>query len=198
MGLFRHKGHHGGRYDDPHGVTAPKSAPANVPPGHVVLSSGKVSRAPWPSKTPEKVAKPVGQPEKIQIGTTPDPERPPLSKKEQRRKDKAMKDINKPKNREKARQGAAIYERAKADEDRRLGAKPLRFGLPTSSPDGQKPKVKGGVAEAYVKGGQKGVAEYDRKKFGKKGVPGGDTTNHYYKQKYSDVEIHNEEMDPFR
>lgn len=170
MGLFRHKGHHGGRYDDPHGVTAPK-----------------------------KVAKPVGQPERIQIGMTPDTsERPALSKKEQRRKDKAMKDINKPKVREKAREGAAIYERAKADEDRRLGAKPLRFGLPTSSSDGEKPKVKGGVAEAYVKGGEKGVKEYDREKFGKKGVPGGDTTSHYYKQKYSDVDIHKEEMDPFR
>lgn len=126
MPLFRHKGHHGGRYDDPHGVTAPA-----------------------------KKAMPVGTPEKIQIGTTPEP-RPEMSKKEQKRKAKGLKEINSPKSRAQGARKNEMYKRAKAAEERRppKGRGPMN---PAPGPD-----------TAFIKGGFKGIDDYDKETSGGK------------------------------
>lgn len=126
MPLFRHKGHHGGRYDDPHGVTAPA-----------------------------KKAMPVGTPEKIQIDSTPEP-LPELSKKEQKRKAKGLKEINSPKSRAQGARRNEMYKRAKAAEERRppKGRGPLN---PTPGPD-----------TAFIKGGFKGIDKYDKETTGGK------------------------------
>ena len=132
MPLFRHKGHHGGRYDDPHGVTAPV-----------------------------KKAMPLsGTPEKIQIDTTPKP-LPELSKKEQKRKAKGLKEINSPKSRAQGARKNEMYQRAKAAEERR--SEP-------ASPDKYKP----GPDKAFVEGGFKGMDKYDKETSGGKLLTPGD------------------------
>lgn len=124
MPLFRHKGHHGGRYDDPHGVTAPA-----------------------------KKAMPVGTPEKIQIGTTPEP-RPEMSKKEQKRMAKGLKEINSPKSRAEGYKKNEMYKRAKAAEERRPKRGPGKF---EKGPD-----------TAFIEGGFKGMDDYDKETTGGK------------------------------
>lgn len=124
MPLFRHKGHHGGRYDDPHGVTAPA-----------------------------KASTPVGARGRIRIDSTPEP-LPELSKKEQKRKAKGLKEINSPKSRAQGARRNEMYQRAKAAEDRR----------PQRGPD----KFSPGPDTAFIKGGFKGLDDYDKETSGGK------------------------------
>lgn len=157
MPLFRHKGHHGGRYDDPHGVTSPPPV-RNREDVHKSVMRGDTQRYVKPSGE-------VGY--KVKIDSDSSAPRIPLSKKEQRRKDKGLKEINKPKNRQESQQRGRVYDRARADEDRRLGT----FGQNTfkEGKDGRiQTVVKGGVAGAYVEGGFKGVKKYDKKTYGRK------------------------------
>lgn len=157
MPLFRHKGHHGGRYDDPHGVTKPPPV-RNIDDVHQSVMRGDTKRYAKPDGS-------VGY--KVQIDSESTAPAVPLSKKEQRRKDKAMKEINKPKNRDESQRRGRVYDRARADEERRLDT----FGQNTfrEKKDGRIESVaKGGVAEAYAKGGFKGVEKYDKKTYGRK------------------------------
>lgn len=157
MPLFRHKGHHGGRYDDPHGVTAPRPV-SNRASLDAAIKTGDARKYTKPDGT-------TGY--KVKIDSDSTAPRIPLSEKEQRRKDKAMKKINKPKNRQEAQHRGRVYDRARADEDRRLGT----FGQNTfkEGKDGRiQTVVKGGVAGAYVEGGFKGVEKYDKKTYGRK------------------------------
>lgn len=157
MPLFRHKGHHGGRYDDPHGVTKPAPV-SNASSVGAAVRRGDATQYTKPDGS-------VGY--KVAIDTDSSAPSMPLSKKEQRRKDKAMKEINKPKNRAESQRRGRVYDRARADEERRLDT----FGQNTFKEDrhGRMQTVaKGGVAGAYIEGGFKGVEEYDKKTYGKK------------------------------
>jgi hypothetical protein len=160
MPLFRHKGHHGGRYDDPHGVTKPAPV-SNKESVYDAVRRGDARPYVKPDGT-------TGY--KVTIDTEAAPSKWVLPEKEQRRKDKAMKKINKPKERAESQRRGLVYDRARADEERRLdtyGQNTLKEGK-----DGRITKVaKGGVAGAYIEGGFKGVEKYDKKTYGKKSRP---------------------------
>lgn len=157
MALFKHKSYHGGRTDDPHGVTAP----SRVNNRASLDAAIKTGDARMYTKPDGKIGY------KVKIDTDSTAPIIPLSKKEQRRKDKGLKEINKPKNRQEAQQRGRVYDRARADEDRRLGT----FGQNTfkEDKDGRIQTVaKGGVAGAYIEGGFEGVKKYDKATYGKK------------------------------
>lgn len=157
MPLFKHKSYHGGRTDDPHGVTAP--APVrNRDDVYDSVMRGDTKRYVKPSGE-------VGY--KVTINSDSTAPSAPLSKKEQRRKDKGLKELNKPKNRAESEQRGRVYDRARADEARRLDT----FGQNTLKEDKQgnwRKEAKGGVAGAYIEGGFEGVKKYDKKTYGRK------------------------------
>lgn len=110
-------GNYSGRSDDPHGVTGNDT---------------------WMAMPPSRPAGPIS------IDSSPAP-MPEKSAKQQRREQKSLKKINSPKEMRETAVRGKIYERARADEQRPMGADV-------------------GVARAYVAGGAAGVQARDKKK----------------------------------
>lgn len=177
MPIRKHKGYANLlRGDSPHGYSKPTPPPAKRPASDYVTPQ------------PEQSEKPA----KIQIGTTPDTSaRPALSKKEQKRKDKAMKDINNPKRRAESAKRGEMYNRAKKDEDARID-NPMQSTAKDPTSSGAKFKARGGVAQAYAEGGFEGMDKYDEAKYGKN-----DTTSQWQKTR-DDAALRNEESSKFR
>jgi hypothetical protein len=173
MPLFKHKGYKGGRADDPHGVTAATRTRSEL------LGATKSSKDPDTGR--------------IRIDSEPlltsEQASSMYSKKEQKKMDKGLKEINKPKNRAKSEARGAVYNRAKIDEEARLKS-PIQSNRPFSN------SAKGGVAEAYAKGGFEGVKKYDNEKFG--GRQGNMGRSQASKQLFDDPAIRKDELNPYR
>jgi len=166
MPLFRHKGHHGGRYDDPHGVTAARARSE-------ALGRTQSYRDPMTGR--------------VKIDSTLANDSSTIySDKEKKRMAKGLKEINKPKNRNESQHRGSVYNRAKADEEARMKS-PIQSDI-----DGT---ARGGVAEAYAKGGFEGVKAYDEKTFGKDEAAG---KSEYGKQLFDDPKIREDELNPYR
>ena len=166
MPLFRHKGHHGGRYDDPHGVTAATRARSEML-GRTMSFKTDTGR--------------------VIIDSTPMYDTSSVySDKEKKSRAKGLKEINKPKNRNESQHRGSVYNRAKADEEARM-KQPILSDIDKSA--------RGGVAEAYAKGGFEGVKAYDEKTFGKDEAAG---KSEYGKQLFDDPKIREDELNPYR
>jgi hypothetical protein len=166
MPLFKHKGYKGGRADDPHGVTAATRARSEML-GRTMSSKDPVTG-------------------RVSIDSTPMYNTSNVySDKEKKSRAKGLKEINDPKNRNESQYRGTVYNRAKADETARM-KNPIQSDIDGSA--------RGGVAEAYAKGGVAGVKSYDKKTFGKDAG----TTGEYYKQEFEDPKIREKELNPYR
>ncbi len=143
MGIIFHRKPHGGRYDDPHGVTAPPPPP----PSH--KEKTKYNPPPPPTK-------------RIKISSEP-PAATKASRKAAKKSQKAIEKsgINDPAYREASAKRGVQYKAIKTQEDSRLDQN-QRYKMdyePT------------GIEKAYLKGGFEGVDEFQKPVTYTNGVP---------------------------
>lgn len=131
MGIIFHRKPHGGRYDDPHGVTAGPTRPQNTN-----SKSGPTSRL--PSDDPYAASKTEGPPaptKRVKISSEPSAptkESRKASKKSQKAIEKSG--INDPTYRAESAKRGVQYKQVKDQESRRLKREEI-YGLP-EKPEG--------------------------------------------------------------
>lgn len=139
---------HGGRHDDPHGVTAPKLVPAG--PSGVPKSNAKGEYDDGPPKSTPR----------IKISSEP-PAATKKSTKAEKKSQKAIKDsgINEPENMAESARHGRNYDAAKLQETSRLGRNKINKSYAMRTPSDEQPT---GVEKAYREGGSDQVDEYNK------------------------------------
>jgi len=132
MGIIFHRKPHGGRYDDPHGVTAPPPPP--------VKETKVYGEPPAPTK-------------RVSISSTP-PASTKASRKAAKKSQKAIEKsgINDPAYREASAKRGKQYTQARKQEEIRL----------RSNKTYKQEAKPGGTERAYLEGGFEGIDEYHR------------------------------------